>query len=477
MFRRNLSSKDGLKFEFLLTNMHNTCVFESIFAPAFSHKHIFMKPLMVFVLAFLFISGNLVARPTLPPPTITSFSPMTASPGAIITITGTNFTDATDVSFNGASALTFTVVSATTITAQLGDGNAGAITVTTPLGSATSGTSLVLVPTIINNLAEPIDANSTSIANTNWTAQSFINDGIQRSLVSISLVIPNGDAAAEITIHNATGGNDIGAPLSTFAAPTYISGSIYRFVPNSPVTLNANTRYWIVLKSSDASGGTDFSYTLTMNNTGTGTIPATKTWANCDPDLCQYGADGPYYLAVYAAIFGTVPVNWLSFTGQYQKDRTVLLQWRTASESQSLEYVVQHSTNNGNWNDIGTLAAAGQTATVSDYTFLHRQPASGVNYYRLLQRDRNGRIFYSKVVPVIVDENKSGLRILNNPVTNGVLYLQTTEKMQVQLFTSMGQLVKKQQLNAGSQQMDLGHLPAGTYFLRSEKINLKVVIR
>lgn len=436
-----------------------------------------MKSLLVFVLAIVFFSGNLNARPVLPPPTITSFSPMTASPGAIITITGTNFTDATDVSFNGAAALTFTVVNATTITAQLGDGNAGQISVTTALGTATSVTSLVLVPTIVNNLAEPIDAGATSIAGSAWAGQSFINDGILRTLVSISLVIPNGDAAAEITIHSANGANEIGAQLSGFAAPTYISGNTYRFVPTSSVTLNPNTRYWLVLKSSDGGSGTDFSYSLTMNSTGLGTIPVTKTWATCDPDLCSYGTDGPYYLAVYAAIFGTVPVNWLSFSAQYQKDRSVLLQWRTAAETQSLEYIVQHSTNNNSWKEVGSLAAAGQTATVSDYTFLHRQPASGINYYRLLQRDRDGRVTYSKIVPVLVDENKAGLRILNNPVTNGVLYLQTTEKMQVQLFSSMGQLVKRQQLHAGSQQMDLGQLPAGTYFLRSEKINLKVVIR
>lgn len=435
-----------------------------------------MKSLLVFVLAIVSFSGNLNARPVLPPPTITSFSPITASPGAIITITGTNFTDATDVSFNGATALTFTVVDDNTITAQLGDGNAGQISVTTALGTATSAASLVLVPTIINNLAEPIDANSTSLPDAAWAGQSFVNDGIMRSLVSISLVIANGDAASSVSIHNVGAGNTVGAQIAVFGAPTYISGNAFRFEPTTPVTLNPNTRYWIIMKSSDG-GGTDYSYTLTMNYTGTGSIPATLTWASCDPDACSYGNEGPYYLAVYAAIFGTVPVNWVSFDAQLQKDRSVLLQWKTAYENQSLEYIVQHKGNSGSWVDIGKVAAAGQSVAVSNYSFLHHQPLAGTNYYRLLQKDINGRSTYSKVVPIVIDENKTPLRVLNNPVTNGVLYLQVTERTMVQLYSSMGQLVKKQQLNPGSQQMDLGHLPAGTYILRSDKINQKVVIR
>src|SRR5262249_38966239 len=51
-------------------------------------------------------------------PTITSFSPTSGIAGANIVITGTNFTGATTVAFNGASA-SFTVNSATQITAQV----------------------------------------------------------------------------------------------------------------------------------------------------------------------------------------------------------------------------------------------------------------------------------------------------------------------------------------------------------------------
>src|SRR5918994_1858609 len=71
-------------------------------------------------------------------PTITSFAPMSGPVGTTVTITGTNFTGATSVKFNGVSA-TFIVNSATKITATVPtSATTGVITVTTPGGTATS---------------------------------------------------------------------------------------------------------------------------------------------------------------------------------------------------------------------------------------------------------------------------------------------------------------------------------------------------
>ena len=60
-----------------------------------------------------------------PPPTITGFTRRAGRQGTAVTITGTNFTGATAVSFNGASA-TFTVASAAQIstTVPAGAGSA-----------------------------------------------------------------------------------------------------------------------------------------------------------------------------------------------------------------------------------------------------------------------------------------------------------------------------------------------------------------
>ena len=98
-------------------------------------------------------SGQVVITYTLVSgPTITGFTPVSACSGSAqpVSITGTNFTGATAVTFyNGQSAL-FTVNSATQITATLPAGaTTGPISVTTPSGTGTSSGSFTVnaIPT------------------------------------------------------------------------------------------------------------------------------------------------------------------------------------------------------------------------------------------------------------------------------------------------------------------------------------------
>jgi hypothetical protein len=77
-------------------------------------------------------------------PTISSFAPTSGPPGTAVTISGTSFSGATVVAFNGTAA-GYTVDSATQITATVPPGaSSGPIAVTTPGGTATSATSFTV---------------------------------------------------------------------------------------------------------------------------------------------------------------------------------------------------------------------------------------------------------------------------------------------------------------------------------------------
>lgn len=82
------------------------------------------------------------------PPTISSFSPLTACGGSTpVTIFGNNFTGTTSVTFGGTPALSFIVNSNTQITATPGAaGNSGLITVSTAGGSGSSPSSININP-------------------------------------------------------------------------------------------------------------------------------------------------------------------------------------------------------------------------------------------------------------------------------------------------------------------------------------------
>lgn len=84
------------------------------------------------------------------PPSVISFVPPSGPIGTVVVLTGSSFTGAMDVSFNGIPAITFNVNadSQITVTVPLGATD-GLISVTTPIGTGFSATPFdVTVPTI-----------------------------------------------------------------------------------------------------------------------------------------------------------------------------------------------------------------------------------------------------------------------------------------------------------------------------------------
>src|SRR5207249_507939 len=90
-----------------------------------------------------------------PPPTISSFSPSSGPVGTSVTISGSNFSGPTTVTFSNGTAASFTVNSDTQITTTVPTGaSCGLISVSTPAGTATSASSFtVTVPPTITSFS------------------------------------------------------------------------------------------------------------------------------------------------------------------------------------------------------------------------------------------------------------------------------------------------------------------------------------
>lgn len=83
-------------------------------------------------------SGTITITDPPPVPTVSSFTPTSGFAGSSIVITGTNFTGVTAVQFGGTNAASFTVDNSTQITAVVGVGTTGTVSVTNANGTGTS---------------------------------------------------------------------------------------------------------------------------------------------------------------------------------------------------------------------------------------------------------------------------------------------------------------------------------------------------
>ncbi|MFN3402603.1 MAG: glycoside hydrolase family 9 protein [Cytophagaceae bacterium] len=109
------------------------------------------------------------------------------------------------------------------------------------------------------------------------------------------------------------------------------------------------------------------------------------------------------------------PVILFSFGGELVNG-SAILNWSTASESNSKFFEIQKSSNpESGFSTIGSVPAAGNSSKVLTYNFMDENPAIGVNYYRLKQVDKDGSEEFSNVISVVWDEPT--IHLAPNPFT------------------------------------------------------------
>jgi len=171
-------------------------------------------------------------------PSITSFNPTSGLVGSEVTLTGTRFTDAAAVRFNGTPA-SFTFVSDGELKATVPDGaTTGKISVTNPAGTATSTADFVVIlpPTIssFTPTSGPVGT-SVTITGTNFsTATAVAFKGTPatafavNSSTQITATVPTGATTGKISVTNPAGTATSTADFVVILPPTITS-----FTPTS----------------------------------------------------------------------------------------------------------------------------------------------------------------------------------------------------------------------------------------------------
>lgn len=170
-----------------------------------------------------------------------------------------------------------------------------------------------------------------------------------------------------------------------------------------------------------------------------------------------------------------LPVTYNYVTGEQVGVRT-RIDWETMVESNSSHYNVLRATPEGEFEDIGTVGAAGTTADATQYTFFDNNPQPGTNFYRLEQVDLNGATALSQVVEVQFDLDDLGLvAVYPNPVRSDQLLnvkFRAGEERSLRLVIAdlQGRILRDQEFEVTQEIMNLEipmyDLPTGMYIAR-----------
>ncbi len=210
-------------------------------------------------------------------------------------------------------------------------------------------------------------------------------------------------------------------------------------------------------------------------NTGLATLPDQKGENNGTITNFNLTGANSNFVTQFSSL-AVLPVTWRSFTAEKQ-NTSILLRWSTSSEQNSKNFIVQHSVDAANWSDIGIIMAAGNSTSVSDYSFIDKSPQTGNNYYRIMQSDLDGRKSYSEVRMVRFTDNKLAFSILNNPVTNGILQIKMNQSANLSIYDSEGRLIWQKQLNPGTTPINLNAYSGGIYLLKTANQSERVFVQ
>jgi hypothetical protein len=312
-----------------------------------------------------------------------------------------------------------------------------------------SGTLTVNAPLSITN--------STITLNGASTMTTSYEDDLINSKIRL-----NGSSALTVTGGGGTGidlssGSEIqvGDGTTTSTAAFTVSGPTLNLYDSSSVAVEGNKNKFFDWSNYNTAANAASSSTsrASFNNSNAnlnmncgGTFPNSCS----NPNLY-----GPSTLSSAGTTMGAtlLPVLLTDFTAEGNNDKQVVLNWQTTQESNSNYFSIERSQDGSAWTSIGTVKAAGTSATTIDYDFTDENPAPGANYYRLAMVDRDGRYAYSEVKIVRGPSLVNKITVYPNPSSNYVnvsLGQGADTEVTIRLINTSGQvMMEKKTSSAG----------------------------
>jgi hypothetical protein len=237
-----------------------------------------------------------------------------------------------------------------------------------------------------------------------------------------------------------------------YTITAFVSGGVPAFVPSETYTLSGSI-------NATLNPGQSVSNTFAV---GSNNYTIIATDGTCTNSLNE----------TFECVKGDA-VEWLSFDGEVLPEGNKL-SWKTGTENNSDVFIVERSNNGQNFEYVGKVKAAGNSLTVRSYSFLDKNALTGVNYYRLVERDLNGTDELSSIITLVRHENRFAFQSIS-PIPAydqvDIAYAAINDGMaQVAIYNATGALIEKRhetmQTGSNTVTVNVMNYAPGIYFVR-----------
>jgi Secretion system C-terminal sorting domain len=163
-------------------------------------------------------------------------------------------------------------------------------------------------------------------------------------------------------------------------------------------------------------------------------------------------------------------VFWNKFEVIETIGNTILLTWNV-TEYNNRSFIVQHSINGTEWEDIALVQSKNSAESMTDYSYKHTNKLVGKQFYRLKDIDVDyGTTGFSPVKTLILKNEKQVVTIWPNPVTNYILISNDNINLytKARVFDLTGKMMIERKLDPDVTEIPVTELPAGTYIVKIE---------
>jgi hypothetical protein len=413
-------------------------------------------------------------------PIVTSFTPSSGSPGATITINGSNFTGATNVTFGTTNAASFTIISDNQITAIVGNGSSGAVRVTKGSGyGELNGFSYVSPPISISSFSPQSQSQGLAVyikGHGFLTAQNVTLGGVPATIDAIL-----GDTAIRVIVGTgATGSVAVSGTNGSDSQPGFTFVATVVTPPSNLVSITSFTPL------NGTSGDTVYIYgtnLTTVNSVSFGGTPALYYRAIDDGSMfAVIGAGSTGFVKVVnntnadslrtftytydSTKLAPVAFQLIQFSGVLSGSNIPKLQWQVKNDAGISFYAVERSSDSLSFYVIDTVKSTRSNGSSHSYSYTDGDAGGGTNWYRLKMQDTTASYTYStriRLQPV-----SQTMPVYPNPVKYGFFFLDVPDvnsSSQITLVDMSGKELQNVKVPAGLIQVrvNVPGLAKGTY--------------